>query len=65
ALILAVAQQQFALIYLEGSDLPFPISLQLNDFLLICSTVFFLCGLASFYPSYHAGKLEVIDGLKR
>ncbi|MEM6628503.1 MAG: ABC transporter permease [Bacteroidota bacterium] len=65
ALILAVAQQQFALIYLEGSDLPFPISLQLNDFLLICFTVFFLCGLASLYPSYHAGKLEVIEGLKR
>ena len=65
ALILAVAQQKFSLIYLEGSDLPFPISLQLNDFLLICSTVFILCGLASIYPSYHAGKLEVIDGLKR
>ncbi len=65
ALGLGLAQQVFSLIYLEGTDLPFPISMQASDYLLICTTVFSLCALASLYPSFHAGKLTIINGLKR
>ena len=53
ALILALAQQKFALIYLEGSDLPFPISLQFNDFfthLLYC--------LFPLWPGFHLPVLS-------
>ena len=65
ALGLGLAQQAFSLIYLEGSDLPFPISMNWIDFVLICTTVFTLCALASIYPSYHAGKLTIMNGIKR
>jgi lipoprotein-releasing system permease protein len=69
ALTLGLLQEYYGLLTLEGGESfrvkAFPITLQLNDFLLVIATVILLSILAALYPARQASQVMVVEGLRK